>query len=269
MSVFTENPVLQKELMIRFQLRRQSRANQIAIYAIVGLIIPLVYFFTVRAMVQDQNTAKDAFGIFVTALEVSLVVLLTPAMTAGSISLEREKQTWNALLLSKLTPGEIVSGKYIGALLPTFATLAVFFPLNIIAAVAGKVGFGVFVLAHLLLIATALFYGALGLFCSWACRRTQVSTAMAAGAVALLVLGTPLAMFLWQSVASVSSPSDPVLEFTPLWINPYAAMLELLGAAPAHPEVAVTCLFLSLVGTVGLLAFVTGRLAQGPREMSA
>lgn len=269
MSVFTENPVLQKELMIRFQLRRQSKANRIVIYTIIGLVIPLVYFFSIRSMVQDQNTAKDAFGIFVTVLEMSLVVLLTPAMTAGVITLEREKQTWNALLLSRLTHREIVAGKYVGAIVPTLVTLAVFFPLNVIAAVLGKVSLGVFVLAHLLLFATALFYGALGLFCSWACRRTQVSTAVSAGSVAAFVLGTPLAMLLWQTVAFQPQSGDPIMQFTPMWINPYAAMLELLGSNDMHPEVAVTCTALSLIGTIGLLTVVASRLAQGPKEMSA
>lgn len=271
MSVFTENPVLQKELLTRFQLRRQSKANRIAIYTLLGFIIPLVYFFSIRSMIRDQSASRDAFGIFVSVLEVSLVVLLTPAMTAGTITLEREKQTWNALLLSKLTHGEIVSGKYIGAILPTLITLAVFFPLNILAAIAGKVELSAFLLAHLLLISTALFYGALGMFCSWAARRTQISTASTAGAIAFLVLSTPLALVLWQAVTPYSSGnSDPVLAFAPLWINPYAAMLELLGQnTSTQPQIALTCSLLSLLGTAVLLGVVTRRLAQGPKEMSA
>lgn len=274
MSVFTENPVLYKEVTTRFQLRRQSKANRIVIYSIVGLVIPLFYWFSLRAMLAGISGARDAFGMFLTVLEVSLVVLLTPAMLASTITIEREKQTWNALLLSKLTHTEIVGGKFIGGLLPTLVTLAVFFPLNIAAAVIGGVRPGQFLLAHVLLLTIALFYGALGMFCSWACRRTQVATATAAGAVAFLVLGSPLALMLWQSVAGYNSYNgrDPALSFLPLWTNPYYAMAELTmntNSNNTHPEIALVLSVGSLVGALLLLVGVTRKLAHGPKEMSA
>ena len=272
MSVFTENPVLYKEIAMRFQLRRQSKANRIVICSIVGLIIPLFYWFSLRAMLHDYNGARDAFGLFLTALEVSLVVLLTPAMLASTITLEREKQTWNALLLSKLTHSEIVVGKFIGGLLPTLVTLLVFFPLNIAAALLGKISVSQFFLAHTLLLTTTLFYGALGLFCSWACRRTQVATAATAGLVALFVLGSPLALALWQSVGGSSNYANQVINFFPLWGNPYYAMGELTmnqNSSQAHPEIAVLLSIVSLVASMFLLLAVTRKLAHGPKEMSA
>ncbi|MBB6053805.1 ABC transporter permease subunit [Armatimonas rosea] len=272
MSVFTENPVLYKEITTRFQLRRQSKANRIVIYCIVGLVIPLFYWFSLRAILYSQTGARDAFGMFLTVFETSLVVLLTPAMLASTITIEREKQTWNALLLSKLTHTEIVGGKFIGGLLPTLATLLVFFPLNIAAACVGTVTLAQFVLAHVLLLATTFFYGALGMFCSWACRRTQVATATAAGTVAFLVLGSPLALSLWQSVAGYNSYGrDATLSFMPLWSNPYYAMTELTmnQSNDIHPEVAVLLTLGSLVGAVLLLVAITRKLAHGPKEMSA
>jgi ABC-type transport system involved in multi-copper enzyme maturation permease subunit len=200
------------------------------------------------------------------------VVLLTPAMLASTITIEREKQTWNALLLSKLTHQEIVGGKFIGGLLPTLATLLIFFPLNIAAAFVGSITAKQFILAHLLLFAITLFYGALGLFCSWACRRTQVATATAAGTVAFLLLGSPLALSLWQSVAGNNSYTNQVENFLPLWSNPYYVMMELTmnsGRSNYHPEIAILLTIGSLLGTLLLLFLVTRKLAQGPKEMSA
>ena len=268
MSVFTENPVLYKEITTRFQLRRQSKANRIVIYSIVGLIIPLFYWFSMRAILRDSNAARDSYGIFLCALEVSLVVFLTPAMLASAITLEREKQTWNALLLSRLTHSEIVVGKFIGGLIPTLIALAVFFPLNIIAALGAGIGLGQFLLSHVLLMATMLFYGAVGLFCSWVCRRTQVATATAAGTVAFFTLGSPLALSLWQSVSGYSG-SSRASDFLPLWSNPYYAMAELTMERSGNPEIAILLTIGSLIGTMLLLVLVTRRLAQGPKEMSA
>ena len=149
--------------------------------------------------------------------------------------------------------------------------LAVFFPLNVGAAIVAKVGLGQFLLSHILLLAIALFYGAIGMFCSWACRRTQVSTAVAAGTVAFLTLASPLALTLWQSVSGYSNYANQAINFLPLWTNPYFAMSELVlhNNSQNHPEVALLFTMGALIGTVLLLGIVTRKLAHGPKEMSA
>jgi ABC-type transport system involved in multi-copper enzyme maturation permease subunit len=273
MSLNQENPVLHKELTQRFQWRRQSKANRIAITTIVGLVIPLLYYFSIRGLYSNSDTGHhDAYTIFMLALEVTLVALLSPALTAGAITIEREKQTWNALLLSRLTHREIVSGKFLGAMIPVFVMLSVFFPLNVLAAIHGKVTLYEFIVSHLMLVATALFFGAAGLFCSWACRRTQIATAASAGVVAVTVLGTYLAYTLWEMVARTDYLVRPHTEsFVPLWLNPYYAMNCVLSSegGALRTEIAFANIVFMLGGMAVFLLIVTKRLATGPKEMSA
>ena len=49
----------------------------------------------------------EAYAIW----QMGMVVLLTPAMVAGVIALERQRKTMPGLLMSRLTSGEIVIGK--------------------------------------------------------------------------------------------------------------------------------------------------------------
>lgn len=270
MSVWTENPVLRKEVATRLSLRRQSKANQIAIFVLLGAVVPILYWFVGRLILNPSaniHDLRDYYAIFVVGVELGLTVLLAPALTAGAITLEREKQTWNALLLSRLTPREIVWGKFWGSLLPAFVTLSIFLPINLIAAARAGVTLPEFALTHLMLVVTALFYGALGLFCSWACRRTQASTLAATGSVAVLTLGSFLAFVLWQAINNYSGVQAE--SFLPLWSNPFyvqSAFLDTNGGG--HASIMTAYLSGSGLGVLALLGIVTARLADGPKEMT-
>lgn len=282
MSILSENPVLRKELSGRLSLKRQPKANRIAIGLATTLVAPLLYYYSIKALVMagSANSARDLYSLWLLGIEMSLMVLLAPALTAGAITIEREKQTWNALLLTRLRPAQIVFGKYLGALAPAFLLLVALLPINLLAAVLGEVPVETLLISHLLLALTLLLCGAIGLFCSWACRRTQAATSAAAGAVAALVLGTYLAAGLWMSVMASAGYIDrgPRLEeFLPLWLNPYFAMSSTLyfnqyGAAPAQtsllPTIVGVYLSFAALSIIGLLALVTRRLGNGPKEMT-
>lgn len=283
MSILSENPVLSKELNGRLNLQRQTKANRIAIYLAAGLVAPLLYYYSIKALMMSgsANEARDFYSLWLIGIEMSLMILLAPALTAGAITIEREKQTWNALLLTRLRPAQIVSGKYLGALAPAFLLLAALLPINLLAAVRGAVPLTTLFLSHLMLALTTLLCGAIGLFCSWACRRTQASTSAAAGSVAALVLGTYLAAGLWMTVlASAGYPANSgprFEEFFPLWLNPYFAMWSALdyrsfgydsSGAAMHPAIVGVYLVFTALSTTGLLALVTRRLGNGPKEMT-
>lgn len=283
MSILSENPVLGKELNSRLNLQRQTKANRIAIYLAAGLVAPLLYYYSIKALVMSgsANEARDFYSLWLIGIEMSLMVLLAPALTAGAITIEREKQTWNALLLTRLRPVQIVSGKYLGALAPAFLLLAALLPINLLAAVCGAVPLATVLLSHLMLALTTLLCGAIGLLCSWACRRTQASTSAAAGSVAALVLGTYLAAGLWMAVLSSAgnhaNGAPRLEEFFPLWLNPYFAMWSALDYrsvgydsswAAMHPAIVGVYLVFAALSTTGLLALVTRRLGNGPKEMT-
>lgn len=274
MSVWTDNPVLRKEIATRLSLRRQSRVNRIAVAALCAVVVPLLYWFTGRALLQPQMSPREAidtYGIFVVGIETGLLTLMAPTLAAGAITIEREKQTWNALLLSRLRPAEIVLGKYVGSLLPVAVVLGIFLPINVVAALRADMSLSRFVLSHAVLIATGLLFGAIGLFCSWACRRTQVATSVATLLVALVVLGSALAFVLWEAIAGYGG-STPAESFLPLWGNPFYVQVTLFDEREAQRTTASGIATAYLVGaaftTALLLKIATARLDEGPREMT-
>ena len=60
---------------------------------------------------------------FVTAIEFILLMFIVPAVTAASISGERERQTLDLMLTTQMTAAQIVTGKLMGALSSLFVLI--------------------------------------------------------------------------------------------------------------------------------------------------
>jgi ABC-type transport system involved in multi-copper enzyme maturation permease subunit len=268
LGTFTDNPVLAKELRSRLRARRQTKGARTAAFLVAGTIVLLLYYYGGRAVLRSPMQAKDMYMIFTLVIQMTLLVFVVPALTAGAITQEREQQTWNALLLSRLTPSEIVVGKLLACLTPAAIIVGLFVPVNFLAAVVGGVSGAAYVVSNLLLLATAFFYASFSLFCSWAYRRTYVATSAAFGIVALLVVGTVLLYGLWTTALSGGGRFVRAEEFVPMWLNPYLAMTVALDdnrqVSLIGPIVNIlVCAFGSLL----LLGVVIRRLAQGPKEL--
>ena len=272
MSAIRDNPVLWKELRGRARGRKQTRLNRATIVAMAALSVGALYWFGVRGILATEGarSARDLFALFTIGIEVTLLLFMAPSLSAGSISQERERQTWNALLLSRLRPSEIVWGKYLAAMLLPLGLVTLFAPLNLLAAVVANMAAVDVILSGLHLLATLFFFSAVGLFCSWALRRTFLSTAAAFAVTGFCVVGPPILYGLAQVAYSGNGPYPNATDFPPFWMNPYmpiAVMLELEGREERRLVPEVGYLLFCLVGTAALLGIMTRRLARGPREL--
>src|SRR5262249_47625039 len=109
-----QNPVLRKELMVKLRLRPGAHAQNGVIIAIV-LLIGLFHFYFIDWLLKDNrgDNGRTTFMWFV-CLQYALICLITPAIAANAITQEREQQTWDMLLFTRLTPTEIILGKLMG-----------------------------------------------------------------------------------------------------------------------------------------------------------
>ena len=115
MSLF--NPVLLKELKLRF--RNAKSFSSLAFYLIALTIFILAFFVIVTGITGKGYIQPDtSFFLFcsLTMLQMGLLLFMAPALTAGSISTEREKQTLNMLLTTTQTSSQIIVGKLMASL---------------------------------------------------------------------------------------------------------------------------------------------------------
>jgi ABC-2 type transport system permease protein len=190
------NPVLSREL--RGRIRGNRALIILVIYlSIIAAVTLLVYAAAAssfRGGISDPEAGRGiGKAIFITVMTVSLiqVCVITPSLTAGSVSGERERQTYDLLMTTLLSPLQIALGKLTSAL--AFALLLIFaaLPMAGLAFLFGGVSGTELLIGVIGLAATAICYATVGLFWSSVMRTTLAATVMAQGSVILLLLIIP------------------------------------------------------------------------------
>ncbi|HSR26784.1 MAG TPA: ABC transporter permease [Candidatus Eisenbacteria bacterium] len=252
-----DNPLIVKDAVSRM---RSWRAPAIVtIY--LGLLGSFGYASFVSATLfgPSNRNGSAQIGAYVFSslafIQLSLVSLFAPALAAGAISGERERQTFDVLLVSRMTAVGIVWGKLVASV--AFMLLLILSALPLFAAVFlfGGIDFEQFLITQVLTVTTAVSIGAVSLFLSAVFRRTLPSTVMAYGVAFAGMIGTLVAGLLFTFTLAVRAQASQAAtggDIHPLlFANPFYALYVVLSdpnGAPMH------------VGRlVQLLFFVTGQ----------
>jgi ABC-type transport system involved in multi-copper enzyme maturation permease subunit len=183
---------------------------------------------------------QEIFGALI-LVETLLVVFLAPAFTAGAISMEREKQTLDMLATTPISSVAIVIGKLLSALTYVFILIGASIPLTAMVFVFGGVGPDEVLRAYVVLLASAIGLGALGLFISAVMQRTQAATVVTFFGVIFLTMGSLFIVLFWTTMAGFSNGGlvssgglGPIKGKPPqalLWFNPFAAQYDVICGA--------------------------------------
>ena len=184
---------------------------------------------------------QEIFGALL-IIETLLVVFLAPAFTAGAISLEREKQTLDMLAATPISSLAIVIGKLLSALTYVFILIVASIPLTAMVFVFGGVGPEEVLRGYVVLFASAIGLGCLGLFISALMQRTQAATVVTFFGVMALTMGSLFIVLFWTKMAGVAPNQvgfanqgiGPIKGRPPealLWFNPFAAQYDVICGA--------------------------------------
>lgn len=186
------NPVYRRESMVSARSFKLSLILLVfnGILALVALLNMYSTLAQVRLTAEIQYSSFLDLYVFVAVLEFVMLIFIMPALTAGSISGERERQTLELMLTTRMTPAEIVLGKLMASLSTMFLMIISSFPILAMVFVYGGVTLNDIVELLLCYVAAALFVGSLGICCSAVFQKTTFSTVVSYGLLALVVLGT-------------------------------------------------------------------------------
>ena len=227
------------------ELRGRMRGRRAFIILTVYLLLLAGFGWMMELILERQfagttagsaafASAKIGQGIFTALLmlETLLVIALAPAFTAGSISLEREKQTLDMLATTPVSSVAIVLGKLFSALTYVFILIFASIPLTAIVFVFGGVAPDDVARGYAVLLATALGLGSVGLFCSALMRRTQAATIATYFGVLAVTLGSFFVFFFWNSMTSGQPGGLGPLKGRPpealVYLNPYFAQADVM-----------------------------------------
>lgn len=221
MGIFSNNPVLEREMRGRLRLRRRGTGK--SFFWVAVILAAVIFYFYARGLAGlfagQRQDAREFWPLLSYGLLV-IIVLLAPTLTATAITTEREQQTWDTLTSTRLTGSEIILGKWLARQTIPIVLILLACPYLLGCVVRGEMNVWVLPATLLFLATTSLFYGALGLLCSYQAKRTVAATATALTCTAFFCLGT----FIIASVVQIlNGPREPMV----LWLNPFYALTAL------------------------------------------
>jgi ABC-type transport system involved in multi-copper enzyme maturation permease subunit len=233
------NPILVREARTRMRGFRPYLILTVFLLLLFMTVLGIYQFMILQVrtgtVVLSSHVGQALFrGLAFT--EMLFIILVAPILTSGAISSERERLTYDMLLATPLQPGQMLSGKLVGALsylllliiasIPVFSTVLMF----------GGVDLRTLIWIILLLSSAALFFGTIGLCCSALCKRTTSAT-IASYAVVVLLCGVPLLIAtIWPQFSNPMGQSPPPWL---LYLNPLSAIVAVTTVVQAvnNPEI--------------------------------
>lgn len=194
--------------MMNAVLRREAKTS-LRNWKVYGVLLAHVLIITLGAVLftsisifsSYEATFDPIYGlylyIFISAFQMALILLTVPALAAGSISGERERQTLDLLLITHMKPVSIIVGKLFSSigliLLMTVATLPAF----AIVFFFGGISMFSFVKMIIFMIVTACMAGSISIFMSTIFKKSTVATVMVYLIIGVLTIGTLVAVLLY------------------------------------------------------------------------
>lgn len=187
------NPVLQKEFKLRFRSKKPIIGLLAYLSAIGILILGFIYLQTLSnpSGYFHPSESKTMF-MLLSFLQAILVLFITPGLTAGVISSERERQTLNILLTTNQSSTSIIVGKLVSSLSYLLLLILASLPLYSFVFLFGGVSPATILKVFGFYIFTMLAFGSVGVFFSTIIRRTIVSMVTMYATTLFLAGGTAL-----------------------------------------------------------------------------
>jgi ABC-type transport system involved in multi-copper enzyme maturation permease subunit len=236
MSSRLANPVLVQELRGRMRGGRAFAILTIYLLVLAGVVM-LIYLATASQAQFQPFDAGRTIGkaLFVGTVVIALlqVGLIVPSQAANSIASEKERETYDLLILTLLPRWKIVVGKLMAALAFALLLIVAVIPFMALSFFFGGVTVLEVVLALVGLLVTAIVFGSLGIFWSTVMRRSMAATITATAVNVAIVFGIPFLMVVFIATLRIDSGSPPVWASSPFFIYPWIAFVSL------HPFVAL------------------------------
>ncbi len=227
------NPVLTQELRGRMRGSRAFMILTVYLLVLAG-VVTLIYLATRSQAQFDPFNSGRTIGkaLFIGTALVALVQvgLIVPSQAANAIASEKERQTYDLLILTMLSPWKIVMGKLMAALAYALLLIVAVVPFMALSFFFGGVTGLEVVLALVGLLVTAVLFGSLGIFWSTLMRRPMAATITATAVNVALMFGIP---FLVGVFTMIFLRNSPRWAGSPFFVYPWTAFLFL------HPFIAL------------------------------
>lgn len=196
------NPVLRNESKLSVRTPRFSL--MILIYIVVLSAGTLIFYNSYSSDVYVSGiNPQGAVTLYITMaiIQAILLMFIVPSLTATSICSEREKQTLDILLSTRLSPLQIILGKLSASSLKVIMLIFCTIPLYSICGLIGGVKLSnILILVGSFIIST-IFVGSIGVFISTYSKTSKAATSLTYALVLFVFVGTIVIAYIWVMIS--------------------------------------------------------------------
>ena len=277
------NPVFRKELKIGMRTVRMPVI--IMIFNTILALISLLVFYSIIENVSwrgriDYDSVILLYVVMI-AIQGVLLAFIVPAVTANTISGERERQTLDILLTSRMSHLRIVTGKLMSSMSMVVLLLISSIPVISLAFMFGGIALMDVIWIIIYLVFAGLIFGLMGVACSSKFKKTTSATVVCYGGIIGLCGGTFFPMLIVVILQNLRYSGDwkPVMGIVALLLlfNPGVTTAIILVRQLAYADAVVEVLHdtfnvpmfftnhwivISLIAQVILCAFMLWRAVR-------
>ncbi|MEW5849744.1 MAG: ABC transporter permease [Myxococcota bacterium] len=257
-------PLAEREMLVGLRKRRTAITQFITLVitsiAAVGVAAANHAFSDVLKQGPDPF-GREMFVAVLTALS-GLLILTAPALTATSISEERERRTLDLLLCTRLRPGDIVLGKFTSGMVQGLMVVAASVPAACFSWLYGGVALWHLVVAYAAVALLLAMLLAAGLFGSARATlsKAAISSTYGVNLALMLPIGLPALGGIGVAYATGKAPMEVAASLAlgsvvMLWCTSAALLASVTGISPAsHDPAPAARKNLLFIVTTGMLA---------------
>lgn len=184
------NPILKKELV----LGSRSIKFPIALMCYSGCMALIALAFLSLAGVRYHGTVNfevlTTLFLILAFVQLGLICIIMPVLTAGSIAGEREKQTLDLLLTAPVKSVTIIFGKLSSSMCNVLLFVISSLPAMSVAFLYGGIQWKFLLIFVVAIMVTAFFCGTIGVWCASLFKKTILSIVMTLVMEMAFFLGT-------------------------------------------------------------------------------
>lgn len=223
------NPVLNKEFKLRFRSFKSFLGLSFYLLALSIIIIGFMYLQTQNSpMGQFRPDQSRSMFMLMSFIQMGLILFITPGLTAGVISGEREKQTLNILLTTNQSSTSIILGKLISSVSFLLLMIIASMPIYSIVFLFGGISPGQVLTILGFYIFSIIAFGSIGIFFSTLVRRTIIAMVTTYGVTLFLTAGTAFLFTISMSVNHMGIAANNTMPYFFVMLNPLMILFGFL-----------------------------------------
>ena len=227
------NPVLRNESKLAV---RSIKFNLMIFFYILILSIGTILFYKafIGEIYANGTNPQYAVTLYIVMaiIQALLLMFIVPSLTSTAICSEREKQTLDILLSTRLSPLQIVLGKLFSSSLRVIILIICTIPIYSICGLIGGVKISNILILALSFIVNTIFVGSIGILVSTYVKTSRAATALAYSIVLFIFAGIiiiALIIFMLKANKGVYTNSNQVQIPYIVYLSPVTGFFALLN----------------------------------------